>query len=415
LNRFSIAIRPHYHRSCNWMMLVVMVAAIIFVGPPNAWCGGQLKLTPHISARSEYDSNITYKRSDEIDDFIFIVNPGVDLVYSTERTSLSFSANVDLLRYVNEDQLNDEHYRINLGAQHMFTERLGFSVNGSYVADTTLDAELEEIGYITGRSNRERYSGGGGMSYRLSELSSMVLGYNRSRTNYDNPGTVDSESESYSLSYSRLLNDGRDTLSLSPYYSTNSSDTSDVYTYGFSAGLDHIFSERLTLSFSLGARYTETERKFQGLVLVTTPVPHLELRTFTDKSNNWGSTGRVALTYSGDQWSANFGFNKGLSYTSQGDAVDTDRLSAGLSYRISERLSSRVSVSFYRNTSEEEGRVDSRRYQVSPSLSYSLTENASLDFSYSFSYSEDDTRDEDNDIMRHRVVLSFRYNFPLEY
>ena len=390
-----------------------MTAGLLIVNTA-AW-GGQLKVTPSIGASTKYDDNITYKSNNAIDDFIFTLTPGLNMSYDTGITKFNFKADMDVRRYLSESRYDNESYRLNLSFQHLVTERMSLGLNGSYTADTTLDSELEETGYVSSRSNREYFSGGAALQYRLTELTSVGLGYNRSRSNYDGPNTVDSDSESVSLSYSTYFNDGLDSLSISPYYSTSSSTASDVNTYGLSVGMSHIFSERLYLSFSIGARYTETERDLPRIVLVTTPIPHLEIRPFRDTAYNWGTTGDLTLTYEGDQWSANFGYNRGLNYTDQGDAVDTQTFRAGASYHLTERLTGRINGSVYQNSSEEEGRIDAWRYQINPGLSYVLTENANLDFNYSFSYSEDDTQNGDGDVTRHQVVLSFRYNFPLEY
>jgi hypothetical protein len=278
----------------------------------------------------------------------------------------------------------------------------------SYLKDTTLDSELEETGLVNRREDRERYSGGGGLSYQLSERSDVGMEYTHTKTDYDGPGQVDYDMDAVVLSYNRAFNNQRDLFTVQPYYTYRDSDISRADNYGLSFGWAHGFSETLNLTAFLGVRYTRTEQVI--------PAFWWFLEDEKVKETNWGGVADVQLTKQGETLSGTIGYSRDLYFDDQGQPIETDRIRLTADRRITRRLRVGFSGSLYFTESEGEFQLeDSRHFELSPSLNYRLTERHLLRLAYSYAHHYDKTASDDETYDRHRVWIALDFRFPQDW
>jgi len=380
-------------KSCLALLIVLLTIS------PFATFAADVTLTPSLGLRGEYNDNIDFSRVNKQDDYIGTVSPALSLDVATPRFTFGATAGVDVIRY-NENTENDyerQNYGLTMGYQ--LFERMSVNVRGSYIADTTLDTELQETGVVERRSERDFYSAGGGVSFTLTEVSDLALDYTFAKTEYDLAGFEESDSHSASLAYSHAFNNRRDVVTFRPYYRNTDSDEENLDTYGLTIGLAHTFSETLQGDISAGPRYTETE--------------YISGRTDDD----WGWTAEVNLTKTWQTASAQIGYSRDLSYTAEGETVEVDRVTLTVSKMLTSKLSSQLAGSLYftKSTDSETEDTDTRYYTVTPSLNYNFTDQVALNLAYSYANEYDKTLSNNREVDRNTVWLTLNFNFPQKW
>jgi len=358
-----------------------------------------ITLVPSLEIRGEYDDNVLFTRTNEIDDYLTTIGPALTLDYATELLNLESKIAVGFLRYADEKDLNTENQRYVLNGGYRFTERWNLNGNFSYIKDKTLESELEETGLVNVREDRHRYNAGGGLSYQVSELSDMNINYIHTKTDYDFVGNVDYDYDAVTLSYNRRLKSERDIITVQPSYSSRDSEVSEADDYGLSFGWSHSFSETLQLRAFLGARYTEVR--------------------FGDERQdyeNWGGTADISLRKTGEVSSTLIGYRRDLRTSAYGEAIEVDRIYCDLRRRVIGRLGIgfRGNLYFTRSEGNFDGE-DSRYFEVIPSLNYQITENHTLELAYVYSREEDRNLAEDRERERNRVWIALNFTFPRKW
>jgi len=353
-------------------------------------------LTPSVGIKAEYNDNIDFSHGNERDDYISTISPGLKLDYKTERTVFGAMAKVDVLNYLDYTDENTVNQNYGLNVSHKLFEKLGVRAGGSYIRDTTNDSYLEETGLVTRKSTRNFYRGGAGLSYNLTEVSDMDLDYFHSQSDYDAEDKVDSTTDSVSLAYRHAFHERRDIVSIIPLYSRYDSDTSTTDNYGLTLGLMHRLQETLTMNVALGVRYSDAEYHDLGT---------------TD--SNWDWTADISATRSWETASASIGYGRNLYYDDQGTPVNVDRFYARANKNLTERFGVSLTGSLYFSKSDDSvDTVDSRYYEVTPSLYYNFTRDHRLEVGYSYANDDDKTLTDNREAERNRVWILLTFNFP---
>ena len=141
-------------------------------------------IVPSITQRAEYNSNINTTSTGKLSDFIFTTNPSAAFIYTTEASKLQGTLGISQLLYVKNTGYNhtDQNYQIN--GQYSVTPRFNVSLNTSFISDSTAQQEFLASGLIITRTPRLSFIVGPGMSYALTERSSVILNYNFNKVTY---------------------------------------------------------------------------------------------------------------------------------------------------------------------------------------------------------------------------------------
>jgi hypothetical protein len=381
----------------------LLFGILFFLGFFCGTCGisfsNEVTLVPSLRVAGEYDSNIGFTRTDEVDDFLGIISPGFDLTYATEIFTLRAEAVVDVYRYFDETDFDKENQYYQLGAEYQLTERWNVGATGLYYKDTTLDTFLDETGIVNEINDRIRYDIGGNTFYQVTMLDEIGLDYRYRSIDFRERGRVDYDTNSLDFIYNRFLNDRRDTLRLQPGYVYRDSDTSETDSYSFSLGWLRKYSETLNSRILLGVRYTDVSYK-------------------DDRSDydSWGGKADINLTKKWETTSGTIGYSRDLRGNADGELVEVDRFYCN----VQKRIYGRFGAGFIGRLifSSEEGNDtsddDTRYFLLNPSIFYNLTENHLVRLGYSYANEDDDAFDDDSISDRHRVFLGFEFNFPFK-
>ncbi len=382
----------------------------------------EVSVLPSIGITAEYNDNIDFSRTFKEDDYLTRIRPALDVDYKTDLLSLKGRGGLTVIRYLDATRRNTEYYDFGFDGAYKVTERLTAKARLSYKKDETLESELEETGLVTFPEDRTRYIAGGGVVYNLTEKSELGVDLDHSDTGYDSVSYVDYTYDSLTLTFNRLLDNMKDVLTVQTGYSTYDSDASEVDNYSLHLGLAHPFSETWRLSCFLGVRYTSTDYFFiqQGLVFDPSLLPGDPFRRVYEQVEEsdraWGGLADISLTKTGEDYSGSVGFNHDLSYSSQGDPIERDRLYFSVTKRMTRRLSLGLTGSAYiTQSSGKFDQEDSRHLDLGTSLTYRLTETYSLSAAYGYSYHKDKTVSENQGYDRNRVWLNLLCRFPKKW
>ncbi len=356
----------------------------------------EITVTPSVGLKGEYNDNVDFTETDRIDDYVGTVSPAVNFNYAVDRFSLTSQAGGDFIFYARDAARNENRGRFNIDGIREIQERITFSANAGYARDSTLDSLLEETGIVERRSDRDRYRAGCGLNVRTGETSSMTISYDFSRSTYEFREYADSEKQDAGLSYQYGFNSGRDTLTVSTSYGLNDSDRSVTDNYGLSVGLNHQISETLRAAISAGVRYAVIDSVSR------------------ESEENWGWTANVDLGKSWQRVKANLAYSRDLDFSAEGDTVEVNRLSLILSAMLTRQLDLQCSGSLYRTKSVDSwSERNTKHLEISPSLSYRLTQDHSLKVFYAYSRQNDKSFGRDRTMDRNRVFLILNFNFPM--
>ena len=403
---FSINTRAWY--------CIVLLMAFCAAGTAEA----NTLVTPRVSVRAEYDDNVRFTRTDPVGDGILGLRPSVELQYRTERLESNTSAAVRALRYLEESDLNREEILLDSSLSYGLLERLSLQGDVSYHKDSALESELEETGLVTHQEDRVFMSAGGGFIFHLTELQELGGSFSLSQTEYDGDRFTDYDTSHAALSWTRRFRNQRDALILQPYWSSNTSDASEVKTLGFMVGWNRMLTEKWSLKAFAGLRRTQTEyqRAQQEVVFDPNLLPafpfRLELETSTQEETSWGGVADVSFRWTGETWRFDVSYNRDLSYTSQGEPIERDRLGLSVRKRLTKRLIAQCSATGY--LSQYDGQfseAETRHVIFSPSISYRLTETHQLSAGFRYDVNEDASR-EDTRRDRKRIWVSVDFAFP---
>lgn len=220
----------------------------------------ETKLLTSVGLRQEYNNNILYNRSDEIDDFISKVIPSLRLNHDTELLKLSALASWSGWLFWDNSDLNRLNQRYGLNGNYRIAERWSISASGRYVLDSTQDSQLDETGSVElGLKDRERLNAGTGLDYAVSERSTLGSDYNYQKTDFERKSSVDTEAHSVRFFYRRKLQNERDVITIFPRFVWGNTDDYDAYSSSLNFRWAHPFSETLDTSITVGVRHTRVD------------------------------------------------------------------------------------------------------------------------------------------------------------
>ena len=359
----------------------------------------ETKLLTSVGLRQEYNDNILYNRSDEIDDFISKVIPSLRLNHDTELLKLSALASWSGWLFWDNSDLNRLNQRYGLNGNYRIAERWSISASGRYVLDSTQDSQLDETGSVElGLKDRERLNAGAGLDYAVSERSTIGSDYNYQKTDFERKSSVDTELHSFRFFYRHRLQNERDVITIFPRFVWGDTDDWDAYNSSLNFRWAHPFSETLDMSLTVGARHSR-----------------VDYNDDRDDTDNWGGVADMWLRKRGELTTGRLGFSNRLRTRTNGEIVNVSRLYTNIDHRLSRRfgIGFRGSIYFSQLIEDSPENDDDRWYfDVRPSAFYQLTENHSLRLLYSYSQEKSLDRDSDRKRNRQRIWLQLTFNFP---
>jgi hypothetical protein len=381
-------------RPVRWLLALMMVQIVCLLsGPVQA----DTLWIPSLGLNGMYDDNILFSHTAPVDDYVYTVEPALQLDYRQELTKLHTKASAFVRRYQDNDDLNDENYNFDLNGEIKSTERLG--VRGSYelIKDTTLDSELLETGRVFTRNDRLSQEGRLAPYFYLNERMRIDLAGRYRVVDYDSDTEVDYSVWDVYLPLRWRLVTQIDSIYISPGYSYRDSDASTSKSYKLRLGWDHESTERFSFNFAAGVRYTEHEQAGS-----------------TETEDKWNGIADLKLEYKFETGTFKTEFQHDLRTTADGDQVNLTKVIAILRWNFTERAGIQLTGRYYYTVTEGATEKDKREYyQAGPQLFYHLTENHFIFIAYSYAADYQKNLAIDPRVDRQRYWAGISLNFPI--
>lgn len=425
-----------HSRKTGIALFVAGAAVAALAVPENAtehygfWIG-DLNISPYIQAGYTRDDNSSYARRQKQDIMDarsvkhdtadgYFIRPGFNLNLPGLDWTLSGDAYYDAVRY--DDAEDVDNWGETLGFSGETDGGLGWRLRES-VRLVDMDEDFNNYSdpsYRYSTRDRTESTFGASLSKRVTERSQISLGGHLGITDYDSELLYDYRTYGGSLGYSHKLTERTDwTLSAAHSESkqTDNSDKMDVdsktKSSSVSLGATSHRTEHIDFNISAGIGRHEGAKRSDGKSRDNT------VFTYT-AGIKWHGSERLTLRFYG---SGRYDPAEDL------DSNEIDRKSVGISatYRLTRRLRLSAGASYSREeyerrvskvtaangnpyTTDDRGtKRDDDLYSVTGTLSYAVTDFASVYASYSYSKTESSIDDFDYDRKRLRVGGMLRY------
>lgn len=353
----------------------------------------ETELDSAVSCSFIYDDNIFFSRNKREYDSIYMLSPDLGLSYSTARLALKTGISGKISKYIEHREQDKEYYSLNLSGSGSLSEKLALNTAITHSKDSTLDSELSKTGILMERSDVSRENLGAGISFSPDEKMRVILNGSYTKIDYESEKNTDYDGSSLSLTFTRTMDSGRDTLFLQPYYSENSSSISSVNNLGIYAGWSKNISEIWSFSASIGARRTKT-------------------LFFTWEKKAWGLLVDCSLEKKGETWSSGINLTRDLKYSTSGDPVETDSLNINFRKKISGKMVYAVSGNL---TVTESTTIispeDTQYFKLRNTFTYMICEEFYLTGSYTHSINHNALLIDNRSAERNMFTISLGYNF----
>lgn len=386
--------------------LIIIIIVTSFTNLPKL-SGNEIQITASLGLQAEYNDNIFFSDTDELDDYISTISPQLRYTQDSARLNMELAGRIDSINYTDNDELNDIDQNISTVIRYRLDPRMSFAGEFDYFKDSRPDRDIETTGLLL--SSNIRYSRTFTLteSYDHSEHTVSSLTYTFENQDFEDPELVDFDTHIARLAVShnihRFLPMTRARFNLG--YIRYDYPELKVNYYSTTLGASHDITELCKLLVDFGTSYTR--KKTENDTSPTIPIDESERES--------GFTGQFSLSYQGELTKSLLSFSHELSAASGRSAI-TERTS--LIFDISRRLTSELRGSFkvryYINQAEQGDLatedIDTRTLSIIPGISYEITNDIFFEVFYNYSKIED--RQDDADANRNLFFMRLVGHYP---
>jgi hypothetical protein len=396
---------------------------VLLAAAPAVGWGDEIKLTPMVAVKEEYNDNLFFSSTNKASDYITTLSPGLMMQSNTERLKTAFSARIDQRLYLDYTNLDatDQFYTGNVS--YAFTPKLSLVANAGYSQDSSPDRDIETTGLVLSAVRRIRQNYGLSGDYAFSEKTQATLSGQYSQDRYAefaNKSINDLDSGTGNLmvthDISTLLpsTKARFGLGYANYQYVNANSTIDNYTG--TVGLSRPFNEVWTASVDVGCRYTTSQNEITSLQFV--PPFSFEPVTRTENTTGWGAVGNAVVSYKGEKTTVDFSLSHDIM-PAYGFSGATERTALGLnmSRKFTQELSGTFEGGYILNNSTQgesssSRQLDQNTVYVRPGIRYEINADMAVDATYTYTRT-DYHENTDYAADRNMVMVRFYYQYPL--
>jgi hypothetical protein len=354
-------------------------------------------IEPSLVSRVIYDDNVDFEAKDEQDDFAANLIPRLTLNHTTELLDLSLIGEVDILQYFNQTDFDRTNQLYGVDGRYLLFPRFAFAGNFQYRKDETIDSQLQETGQFTERDRVTTYDGGGGLFFKLTELSDIGFNIDYRKRSYSSDDNTDFDRYTFSLPYTKQFANQRDEIRLVPAYSIFDSDQEDAKDYRLTFGWERQISETLESDIRLGVRYTDIEQQEDN-----------------NDDSNLGYLGRASLKKIGETYTGEIAISRDIRANADGQLIEVNRLKLRADKQLRERFGFRFDgAGYFSKTDSSDAKNEKTTYfELQPAFYYRLTENHSLVLAYAYQRKIEHDKSGDPTTQRNRAWIGLELKFP---
>jgi len=404
---------------------------IMSMGLVNLAGAADWSIVPSITQRSEFNSNLNMTSTNVLSDYIFSLSPAADFNYTTEISQLQGHLGLMGQHYISHGNLDhiDQNYQIN--GRYQAAPKVNLSLNTSYINDSTLMQELLSSGLVIGRSPRQSFYAGPGITYNVTERLLATASYSFNRVLYQAAQFTDYTSHQAGLNFTYLLKNEKTSLISNNTVSETLYPGGNYYkSIGIYGGVAHKFSERWDVNLMSGANinfysfntqvvnaspFTQEINPSQFPQVVNASPFFIQVQTKRIDSSGVSPYLNLSTSYRWTNLTVTGGGSMSQQPSAYGAVYQVNRLYAAISYNITEKLSAGLSGNYsLSNQSSQDISSEYNYYNINSSVSYRITERLSVSPGYSFANSASLTG-AGSSAHNHIAWIQFSYTYPIHY
>ena len=179
----------------------LMFLAIVGVAGSAAAQGlelGPFRILPSLGLSLEYDDNILLTPDNEIDDFIFHIIPGIVIELPSRKYAVRLGYQADILRYMDNTDLDTIHHSVLADARVALTVGLGFRLTDRFII--TDDFSGFPVPEVTQREERWENTLDAGVDYTVRERYTLDVNFRWFMVDYtDDPSFDQFDRDDYTI------------------------------------------------------------------------------------------------------------------------------------------------------------------------------------------------------------------------
>jgi len=308
-----------------------------------------------------YTDNLTLDENNELDDYRFILQPGLALEFGRGLTNLNggINAQYGFVRYADNTNFDTELWNVT-GDLSFNGPRYTAGVRGGYVEKQQNENDVNAVQTLV--LQKLAYAGAN-VRYSISEKIALGVAGDFQNITYDGGNNVDRDIYAVPVDVFYELTPKLDATAGFRYRQTDVSEGFDADDYFYNVGLTGALTEKFSTNFKVGyqTRDFTGDRGSEGTMTL------LSASTFD-------MTERTTLKFTLDRDFATGG---------QGSSIERSRAAATLFYLITPRISADITGSYILSDYEASTREDDT-YLVRLGSSYLINELLSLNAFYTY-------------------------------
>lgn len=377
------------------MKLSAVISVVLFIslfGLISLSAAAQLEVHPYLTVEEEYTDNLFLDSSNEQEDFITTIEPGISLLYKSRSVDISADYSLRYLSYQDNSDRNIDDFedvqRADASAVFFagrpFTLTISETITREALDESDVNAEDNDL---VNRTTVYHLLVNPEYSLEITPSFSLVFGYSYDRVDYVADEGNDSEEHTGRISAVKELSSNT-SVSLNYAYTVHQSDTDDDFDQqDYSVGISQQVGPRLNLAADVGYSMVEFD----------------DGRDSEDA--NWMLSGTYGLS---EALSLNVEFGQTFSTSATAGLTKSRSAVMGLAY-VKNDLTANAELywdqSDYLYSSREDEAIGTRMdINIPLTVAFSTT----LDAEYE-NASFDDTTDEDVDRYSIGSSLDFEY------
>ena len=353
-----------------WRLVLTLA---ILTAVPAPLIGQELKLTPSLVLKEEYNDNVFLTSGSKQGDFITTLTPSLELTSRTERRDASLAGGINWLSYIRFTNNDSVDYFANGAFGYKVTPRLDFSVGAGYTRNSRPDQIDAATGLsVNSGSGIQSYQVGG--SYITTEKSKILMSYGYIQEDFDRADLLSNRQHQASGGLSYTLTPETNIVEMFNF-NRQLTDVSTVDNYAATIGLTKRFRELWNFSITAGGRFTHSDLNFTN-----------QLR---ESNGDWGWVGGLSFNYSGEKMSSTVSFNHDVSLAA-GRTGSSERTggSVTLGDKFTQKLSGSAGLGYFLNKSTQ-GQfsvqtIDEKTLDINCLVRYEFTKDLALEGSYHY-------------------------------
>ena len=388
-----------------WLALGVMV----WLGSAGMSAAAEWAAEPRLSVKGEFNSNLLLTGRPHKSVYGLWTSPELNLRRTSERTNLIGHAHLDVVKYVNNKNLDMIQQFYNATVRHRM-ELHEFGLTGNYSRDSVLLGELVQTGVVgqvnlVGRRRfRKRQSLQPTWNYQIAERWASSVNYNFTNVTYDVPpgsGFLDFRTHSGGVRLSHNLFENTEVYASGQVISFAARDVANSsLSYGGESGGTYNWTERLKVSVFGGGRFVKTTLASRGI---------------TQKTDRTVGVFGGTVNYQWEDYQGNLSASRSLNPSALGLLTKTDRVAVTLSGDVTEKVMVAFTGSVINNTTIANNQVlipKTRFFSLQPSLQWRWHEQWGLKATYQYRHLEQKGQGPNVVADSQSVTLMLSYVYP---